>query len=91
VRRLGSDARAFVEARLSGADPIKKSKPPRRFRRGWTLRIEHQLRRRGGSYGADTPVKSAICPARALAYSPFGSRRSHTSTPALRYTSMNLA
>ena len=33
----------------------------------------------GTSYGESIPVKSLISPALALAYSPFRSRRSHTS------------
>ena len=33
---------------------------------------------RGRSYGASTPVKPVIFPTRARAYSPFGSRRSHS-------------
>ena len=36
--------------------------------------------RNGASYGAEMPVKSAISPARAFAYSPFGSRCSATSS-----------
>ena len=43
----------------------------------------------GGSYGALTPVKSRISPARALAYSPLESRCSQTSTGIFRYTSTN--
>src|SRR5581483_9591316 len=43
----------------------------------------------GSSYGSETPVNSGISPARALAYRPFTSRRSHSSTGVATCTSTN--
>src|SRR3954453_16332876 len=43
----------------------------------------------GASYGAETPVKSSISPANARAYSPFGSRRAHSSIGVATCTSTN--
>ena len=44
--------------------------------------------RSGASYGALTPVKSLISPARAFLYRPFGSRRSAAATEMSTHTSM---
>ena len=43
----------------------------------------------GASYGASTPVKPGSSPARARAYRPFGSRRSHSSSGVSTKTSTN--
>src|SRR5207248_1015120 len=41
----------------------------------------------GASYGSDTPVNSGISPRNAFSYSPFTSRRAHSSTDASTKTS----
>src|SRR5207253_9871287 len=43
----------------------------------------------GSSYGAETPVNSSISPANAAAWSPFGSRRAHSSSGVATWISTN--